>query len=201
MGTSIRDDFVKKSETKEDFVEKEGGDSFSSHGFLGRAKNHPLSKPMVDHDQERVKVRGEGEIGDEVAGDLLEGARCDGFDGRQGGYGGVRVDLILLAKGTALDVAADKRGESGPPELGSDQLACFQETRVAGGRVIMAACENGAAEGVIGGDVDMAFVGKDARVDLPVGEPRPEREGNVLMHGLESLKDEGVTRRCGFDAQ
>ena len=56
MGTLIRNDFVKKSETKEDFVEKEGGDSFGSEGFLGRAKNHPLSKPMVYHDQERVKA-------------------------------------------------------------------------------------------------------------------------------------------------
>ena len=82
MGTLIRDDFVKKSKAKEDFVEKEGGDSLGSDGFLGRAKNHPLSKPMVDHDQERVKARGDGEIGDEVAGDLLEGARGGGVDGR-----------------------------------------------------------------------------------------------------------------------
>ena len=56
MGTSIRDDFIKKSEAKEDFVEKEGGDSFGGDRFLGRAKNYPLSKSMVDHDQERVKV-------------------------------------------------------------------------------------------------------------------------------------------------
>ena len=81
MGTSVRNDFVKKSETKEDFVEKEGGDSFGSDGFLGRAKNHPLSKPMVYHDQERVKARGNGEICDEITGDLLEGARGDGFHG------------------------------------------------------------------------------------------------------------------------
>ena len=60
MGAMIRNDFVKKSEMKEDFVEKEGGDSLSSDGFLGRAKNHPLSKPMVYHDQERVKARGDG---------------------------------------------------------------------------------------------------------------------------------------------
>ena len=56
MGASIRNDFVKKSETKEDFVEKEGGDSLSGDRFLGRAKDHPLSKPMVYHNQKRVKA-------------------------------------------------------------------------------------------------------------------------------------------------
>ena len=56
LGAAIRNDFVKKSETKEDFVEKEGGDSLSGDGFLGRAKNHPLSKPMVYHDQERIEA-------------------------------------------------------------------------------------------------------------------------------------------------
>ena len=62
----IRDYFVKKSKAKEDFVEKEGGDSFGGDRLLSRAKNHPLSKPMVYHDQERVKARGEREIGDEI---------------------------------------------------------------------------------------------------------------------------------------
>ena len=56
MRTSIQDYFVEKSEAKEDFVEKEGGDSLSSDGFLSGAKNHPLSKPMVDHDQERIEA-------------------------------------------------------------------------------------------------------------------------------------------------
>ena len=77
----IRDDFVKKSKTEEDFVEKEGGDPFSSDGFLSRAKNYPLSKPMVYHDQERIKAGGDREVGDKIAGNLLEGARSDRFDG------------------------------------------------------------------------------------------------------------------------
>ena len=184
MGASIRNDFVKKSKTEEDFVEKEGGDSLGGDGFLGRAKNHPLSKPMVDHDQERVKAQGERVIGDEVTGDLLEGARGNRFDGQQGGYSGVCVNLILLAKGTALHVSADEGGESRPPKFGSDQLACLQETGVAGRCVVMAAFENGAAEGIVCRDVDMAFVGKDSHIDLPVGESGTERKGNIFMHGL-----------------
>ena len=120
MGTSIRDDFIKKSKAKEDFVEKEGGDSFGGDGFLGRAKNYPLSKSMVDHDQERVKARGDREIGDEIARDLLKGARGDGLDGRQGGYGRVRIDFVLLATGAAFHIAADEGSESGPPKFSGD---------------------------------------------------------------------------------
>ena len=67
MGTAIGDDFIKKSEAKEDFVEKEGCDPLGGDGFLGRAKNHPLSKPMVYHDHERIESRGDREIRDEIA--------------------------------------------------------------------------------------------------------------------------------------
>ena len=51
-----RDDFVEESKTEEDFVEEVGRNSFGGDGFLGRAKNHPLSKSMVYHDQERIEV-------------------------------------------------------------------------------------------------------------------------------------------------
>ena len=120
LRASVRDDFVKKSKMKEDFVEEEGGNPFGGDGFLGRAKNHPLSKSMVYHDQERIKARGVRKIRDKIAGDLLERARGDGLDGGKGGYSGMRVSLVLLAEGTALDIVADKGGEAGPPELGGD---------------------------------------------------------------------------------
>ena len=75
LRATVRDDFVKKSEMKEDFVEEKGCDSFGSDGFLHWAKNHPLSKSMVYHDQERIEAGGRGEIGDEITGNLLEQAR------------------------------------------------------------------------------------------------------------------------------
>ena len=125
MGAAVRDNFVEKSKTKEDFVEKEGGDPFGGDGFLSRAKNYPLSKPMVYHDHERIEARGGREIRDKIARDLLEGTRGDGLNGRQGGHGGVCVNLILLAEGTTLYVAADEGGKTGPPEFSGDQLASF----------------------------------------------------------------------------
>ena len=81
LGSAIRDNFIEKSKAKEDFVEKEGGDSFGGNGFLGRAENYPLSKPMVYHDHERVEAGGHGEIRDKVTGDLLKGAGGDGLNG------------------------------------------------------------------------------------------------------------------------
>ena len=112
----------------------------------------------------------------------------------------MRVNLVLLAKGTALNIAADEAGESRPPEFGGDQLACFQEAGVAGRVVIMAAFEDGAAKGVVGGDIDVAFVSEDACLDLPISKSRAKGKRDVLVHRLEGLENEGITRGCGFNA-
>ena len=61
-------------------MEEKGSDSFSSDGFLSRAENYPLSKPLVDHNQERVKAHGDRKICDQITQDLLERARSRGFD-------------------------------------------------------------------------------------------------------------------------
>ena len=65
--------------------------------------------------------------------------------------------------------------------------------------MIVAALKNGAAKGIVCGDVDTAFVGEDAGFNLPVGQPGMEGERNVFMHGLEGLKNKGVTRGGGFN--
>ena len=75
MGTSVRDDFVKKSETEEDLVEEKESNSLGGDGFFCRAKNYPLSKSMIYHDQERIEASRKGKISDEITGDLLERAR------------------------------------------------------------------------------------------------------------------------------
>ena len=59
-------------------MEKECGNAFRGDVFLCGAENHPLSKPMVDHDQKGIEAGGRGEVGDKVTGDLLEGAGCGG---------------------------------------------------------------------------------------------------------------------------
>ena len=110
------------------------------------------------------------------------------------------VNFVLLAESAALNILADKGGESGPPELGGDQLSCFQEAGMPGGFMIVAPFKDGAAKGIVCGDIDTAFIGEDAGFDLPVGQLGAEGERNILMHGLEGLEDEGITCGGRFDA-
>ena len=112
----------------------------------------------------------------------------------------MRVNLVLLAEGTAFDVAADEGGESGPPEFSSDQLSGFQETGMSGRLMIMAPLKDGTAKGIVRGNIDTAFIGEDAGFDLPVSQPGTEGERNILVHGLEGLENEGITCGGRFDA-
>ena len=74
-----------------DLVEKKGGDPFCSDHFLGGAENYPLCKPMVNHDQERIKARGDWQVSDQVIRDLLERLRDKGADKSEGWDGEVGV--------------------------------------------------------------------------------------------------------------
>ena len=194
MGASIRDDLVVEAEVKVYFVEKERGDAFRGDVFLCGTENHPLSKPMVDHDQKGIEAGGRGEVGDKVTGDLLEGAGGGGANRSEWRDGGVGICLVLLAGRAALNVFADVGGEAGPPEFCCDELMSFEVAGVTGTFVVVTPLENGVAEETIVGDVDTTLIGQDACFDLPVGEAGTEGERDVLVHGLEGLENEGVTR-------
>ena len=66
--------------------------------------------------------------------------------------------------------------------------------------MIVAPRQDGVTKGVVCGDIDTAFVCEDAGFNLPVSQLGTEGKGNVLMHGLEGLEDEGVTRGSRFNA-
>ena len=66
--------------------------------------------------------------------------------------------------------------------------------------MIMASFQDGASEGVVCGNIDTAFVCKDAGLDLPVSQAGTEGERDILVHRLESLEDEGITCGGGFNA-
>ena len=64
--------------------------SFGGDDFLCGAENYPLCKAMVNHNQQRIKARGSGEVSDEVTGGLLEGTggvRLNWGEWRNGGVG------------------------------------------------------------------------------------------------------------------
>ena len=192
MGSSIRDDLVIEAEAKVYFVEKERGNAFSGDVFLCGTENHPLSKPMVDHDQKGIEAGGRGEVGDKVTGELLKGAGGGGANRSEWRDGGVGICFVLLAGRAALDVLADVGGEAGPPEFCCDELTSFEVAGVTGTFVVVTPLENGVAEGIVVGDIDTTLIGQDACVNLPIGEAGTEGKGDVLIHGLEGLEDKGV---------
>ena len=64
----------------------------------------------------------------------------------------------------------------------------------------MATLENCATKGIVHGDINVAFISEDTRFDLPVSKLGAKGKRNVLMYGLESLEDEGITCGSRFDA-
>jgi len=74
LWTAVRHYCVMKIKVGEDVFEKQGGDAGGINSFKARDENHPLHKPMVNHDQNRVKTRREWQIHDHVTQNLLERA-------------------------------------------------------------------------------------------------------------------------------
>ena len=88
-------------------MENECGYAFGGDVFLHGTMNHPLNKPMVDHDQQGIKAGQRGKVGDEITRDLLEWVGGGGADGGEQWDGGVSVSFVLLAGCTAFNVFAD----------------------------------------------------------------------------------------------
>ena len=78
------------------------------------------------------------------------------------------VGLVLLAHGAALNVFAHKLHKTGPPKLRGDELMSFEVTWVTSSFVVVAAGEDGATEGILWGNIDMALVGEDVVVEFPI---------------------------------
>ena len=104
-----------------------------------------------------------------------------GLDVSKQGGGGVSVGFVLLACGTAFNILVHKLCESQPSKLRGDKLTSLEITWVTSSLMIMTMSENGAAEGILQGYVDTAFVGQDVIIKFPVGKTGPESGGNVLQ--------------------
>ena len=72
---------------------------------------------MVDHDHNRIKPRGNREIGDEVDRELFERERDGGQDWTERRSGGMSVNLVLLANHATSNKMLDKGGQTRPPEI------------------------------------------------------------------------------------
>ena len=147
---------------------------------------------MVDHDQQGIKTAGKGKAGDEIAGDLLEGARAGGWNGEERGSRRMGVNFVLLARCASADKAANVRGEAGPPKLRGDQLASFENAWMARCGMIMVSCHDGAAQVSICGDIDASLVSQDSSVVVPIGKAGAKIGRDRTRESMEGIKDQWV---------
>jgi len=118
----VQDYFVVETKVGKNVFQKQGGDTGGINSFGTRDGNYPLHKPMVNHDQNRVKIEGEQKIRDHVAGDLLEWAGGRGGDGAKPRDSQVSINLVSLASGIASYKSMDKGGQTGPPVVTLNQV-------------------------------------------------------------------------------
>ena len=130
---------------------------------------------------------GRGEIGDEIAGDLLKRVGARGGNRDKGGGSGMGIGFHLLARATTLNVFVYKLCKIQPPIVGGHELAGFQESRMSRGGVIVVLCDNGASEIVGGGNIHATLVSEEIVAHLKVGEAGLEMGGDIVMKGLQVL--------------
>ena len=95
-------------------VEKKLGYSYGVHGFGARGKNYPLTKAMADHNHDRIKTVDRGEVGNEVDGEVLEGARALKGKGSDGWDHSMSEDFVCLANCTSGNKFPGVGGEARP---------------------------------------------------------------------------------------
>ena len=105
------------------------------------------------------------------------------------------VCFVLLASCTARNVLADEGGKTRPPELGCNELAGLENTRVTCCGMVMVSSDNGMAEGGVSRDVDTILKGQDTGVVFPVRETRAKLGGEFTRECVKSIKDKRVG--CG----
>ena len=84
-----------------DMGKKKLGNAGSINVFETRSEDYPLHKAVVNHDHQGIMASGQGEIGEEVNGELLEGEAQGRGDGGQGRTCGMMVYFVLLTHGAA----------------------------------------------------------------------------------------------------
>ena len=142
--------------------------------------------------QKGIKTIRKGEVGDQITGDLLKGAGARGWNREERRSGCMYVDLVLLARSTALDITVDIGGEAWPPELGSNKLASLENTRMTCCGMVMVASHNGVAQFSISRDIDMTLVSQDACIIVPVREAGTKSGGDSARQSMEGVKNQWV---------
>ena len=192
LGASVRDYLVVEAESREDMLKKDLSNVHSRGSFVARAENYPLRKTMVYHNQNRIMATGDGEVCDEVHGNLLERAGALGGGRHKRWVGGMSVHLIGLAHGTASDEFADKCGHFWPPIVLLEKRNGMEVPAVSASEGFMETFY----EGVSGGfrDIEAGLVIECALVEVPVLRGGLGEWDHGGIYGSKCINDELVRR-------
>ena len=102
------------------------------------------------------------------------------------------IGFVLLARGTSVDITTNIRGEAWPPKFRGNQLASFENARVASSGMIMVSSDDRVAQSGICGNVDATLVSQDAGIVAPVGEAQTESGGDSARQSMEGIKNQRV---------
>ena len=80
------------------------------------------------------------------------------------------VNLVLLARGTSMDICANIGCKAQPPKFRGNELASFENSWMTGSGVVMVAGNNGMAKCSIIWHVDLVLISQDTSIIVPVGE-------------------------------
>ena len=160
---------------------------------MTRDENHPLHKPMVDHNQNRVETRGRRQIRDHVARDLLERAGGGRGDGTKPRNSRVSVNLVGLASSAASHKLVNKGGKSRPPVVALNQVNGAEITAVAPRWGAMQRMYQVLPSWL--GDVKTALVVESTVEERPVIAGHVRKERGMLSHSIGGILHEGVG--CG----
>ena len=94
------------------------------------------------------------------------------------------VGLVLLAHSTAFNIFLHMLCKTQSPELSRNKLMGLEVSCMTGSFMVMILGEDGVAEQVIRGDIDMAFVCQDMVIVLPIQEARLEDSRDILQGRL-----------------
>ena len=114
------------------------------------------------------------------------------------GTRGMSVDFILLTGGTAPDVLSYKGCKAWPPEFRSNKLASFQDIWVTSGRIVLVG-NNRVLKISVGRNIDVALIGQNASIVVPIREVGLEFSGEFARKSMEGIEDNWVRDRRGTE--
>ena len=152
---------------------------------------------MVDHNYDRIKVVDQGEVYNEIHGDVLEGMKAFEGKGGDGGNGWMGEHLVCLAYHISKDEFLDVGREAGPSIILRKECDGLQVASMPSFEAVM-----GGGNQVMMGhlrDIEAVFEVEPSIIKGPVLSTESIKEGEFLFHLADRLEDQWVAGRAVSD--